>query len=89
MLNAECPLDGVGGVKLAGHEDVLGLREEVRLGRSWNDGLRERDFVVMEPTDQGALKQRTGPDEVCVLLMAVAKGGFCWVRWPVKKLGLS
>ena len=21
--------------------------------------------------------------------MAVAKGGFCWLRWPVKKLGLS
>ncbi len=32
----------------------------------------------MDPTDQGALKL-SGPDEdVCKLLMAVAKGGFCW-----------
>ena len=30
-----------------------------------------------------------GEDEVCVLVTAVANGGFCWLRWQVKKFGLS
>ena len=30
MLNAECPLDGVGRVELAGHHNVLGLGVEDR-----------------------------------------------------------
>ena len=48
-----------------------------------------KGLVVMEPTDQGAAKVIGPVPEVCVLLMAVAKGGFCCARWPVKKLGLS
>ena len=46
-------------------------------------------LVVNAPMDHGAAKG-TGPDDdVCVLVTAVAKGGFCWLRWLVKKLGLS
>ena len=43
----------------------------------------------MEPTDHGLLKLNGPEDDVCNLLMAVAKGGFCWLRCAVKKLTWS
>src|SRR5580693_234080 len=42
------------------------------------------------PTDHGAAKG-TGTElpDAWALVTAVAKGGFCWLRCAVKKLGLS
>src|SRR5579863_8835187 len=48
-----------------------------------------KGLVVTEPVPQGLLKI-TGPEpDDSVLLIAVAKGGFCWLRCAVKKFGLS
>ena len=76
------------GLNCCRHHDELRLSEEQRLRWRRNRGLRE--WARGEGAQDHGAAKGTGPDDdVCVLVTAVANGGFCWLRWLVKKLGLS